>query len=292
MIGVHLLNLTKPPFKVIAHQSAESAATDMLLTFSAIRTLPDKVSRSFEAVARCTGVSARTPLIVAGRRLSKAMDNGVGAGQGNAYHNAQHFCEVMLGAYFLSLLSDLDTKSRLEVVLAALVHDFQHDGKGNGHIPFRLERIAVDKSTPYLVAARVPELQRGHVAALVLATEMGSGLAITHASHAHHVGGTARPEVHGSAPELAGLATNFTLARQALIVCEADVLPSVGLTVEHSLRLQDGLATEWGVTLGAQDKFRFIAETFPGLIMGVFFQPNVERLRQFLLQRTKNAAAA
>ena len=287
-----LLNLDKPPFKVIAHQSAESAATDMLLNFSAIRTLPDKVSRSFDAVVRCMGACEETPLVVAGRRLSHAIDSGVGAGQGNAYHHAQHFCEVMLGAYFLSLSAPLDANSRLEIVLAALIHDFHHDGKGNGPIPFRLERIAVNESMPYLLEARVSEPQRERVATLILATEMVSGLAITHACHAHHVGGSALPEVHNAAPELAGLGAHSTLARQALIVCEADVLPSVGLTIEYALQLQESLAMEWGVPLGAQDKFRFIAEAFPGFTMGVFFQPNVERLRQFLLQPTKDAAAA
>jgi hypothetical protein len=292
VIGVHLLDLTKPPFKVIAHQSAASAAADMLVTFSAITALPDKVSQSFDAVARCTGASAQTPLIVAGRRLARTIDHGVDAGPGNAYHNAQHFCEVMLGAHFLSLLADLPTNSRLEVVLAALIHDFQHDGRGNGPIPFRLERKSVNASLPYLVDAGVPEMQRRHVAALVLATEMAHGLRITQACHAHHTAAAPLPEMHVAAPELAGLAADPLVARQALIVCEADVLPSVGLTIEHALQLQDQLSREWGVPLGLEDKFRFVSQAFPGFIVGTFFQPNVDRLRQFLLQRTNNAAAA
>jgi hypothetical protein len=290
MNGVPLLNLARPPFRLVAHQSAESAAADMLDAFSAITSLPDKLSRSFDAVARCTGASEDTPLIVAGRRLAEVIDNGVGAGHRNAYHNAQHFCEVMLGAYFLSLLADLDTNSRLEVVLAALIHDFHHDGTVNGPIPFRLERKAVNEATPYLVDAGVPELQRRHIAALVLATEMVNGQAMAHACHEHHVRASTRPEIHIAAPELAELADDSIVARQALIVREADVLPSVGLSLAHALQLQDRLSIEWGVQLSVEDKCRFITRIFPGFVIGTFFQPNVERIRHSLLQRPNDAA--
>ncbi|MDO9165497.1 MAG: hypothetical protein Q7U13_05265 [Rhodoferax sp.] len=284
---MHFLNLSRPPFKVIADQSAESAAADLLVAFSAIEGLPDKVSRCFDAVARGAGALAPTPLIVAGRRLARDIDDGAGGGHGHAYHNAQHFCEVMLGANFIALLADLETNSRLEVVLAALIHDFQHDGKGNGRVPFRLERQSVNAAMPYLVEAGVPEMQRRQIAALVLATEAVSGVAMALACHAHHIGAAPLPPLHVAAPELAELAVRPALARQALIVREADVLPSVGLTIEHAMHQQDRLSMEWGVPLGLDDKFRFITEVFTGFIAGVFFQPNVERLRQFLLQRTR-----
>jgi hypothetical protein len=294
MNGGHRLSLSQPPFTLIAHQSPESAAADLLGAFSAIRELPNKVRQSFDALAGGLGASVQTPLIAAGRRLARAVDDGVGAGDGNAYHNAQHFCEVMLSANFLSLLADLNPDSRLEVVLAALIHDFHHDGKVNGPIPFRLERNSVNASTPYLVAAGVPERQRRRVAALVLATDMVIGQATAHACHAHHVGASPSPlpEIHPAAPELAELAADPTVARQALIVREADVLPSVGLSVEHAIQLQDRLSMEWGVPLRPQDKFRFITETFPGFIIGSFFQPNVERLRQCLIERSNDADAA
>jgi len=290
MTGVPLLNLARPPFRLVAHQSTESAAADMLAAYTVITKLPNKLSRSFDAVARCTGAREETPLIVAGRRLAEVIDNGVGAGHRNAYHNVQHFCEVMLGAYFLSLLADLDKNSRLEVVLAALIHDFHHDGTVNGPIPFRLERKAVNESTPHLVDAGVSELQRRHIAALVLATEMVHGRAIAHACHEHHVRASPRPEIHIAAPELAELAEDPIVARQALIIREADVLPSVGLSLEHALQLQDRLSIEWGVPLSPEDKLRFITKTFPGFIIGTFFQPNVERIRLSLLQRPNDAA--
>lgn len=284
-------DLTRPPFKLIARQNPEDAAVDIVLAFDAIRMLPDKVSQTFDAIIQCADTLQQTPLVVAGQRLSRDIDSGVGAGHGNAYHNAQHFCEVMLGTHFLALLDNLDTSAQLEVVLGALIHDFHHDGKGNGQIPFKLERIAVDESAPYLVQARVPELQQRLVAALVLATEAAHGLPAAHACHAHHEGGSTLPEIHFGAPELAQLAAHPLFARQALIVCEADALPSVGLTNEYAMQLQDSLSVEWGVSLGAKDKYRFITKVFPGFIIGGFFQPNVEHLRQFLLRRMNNEAA-
>lgn len=255
----------------------------MVAVFAEVELLPDKVSQSFDAVARCLGASERAPLIVAGRHLSWAIDHGEGASIDNPYHNAQHFCEVLMCAHFLSLLVDLDIHTRLEVVLAALIHDFHHDGLPNDLTPFRLERRSVNQAMPYLTEAGIPEMQRRRISALVLATEMVNGLAIALACHAYHIEGASQPTIHVAAPEMAKLVESSIAARQALILCEADVLPSVGLTIEHAICLQDKLSLEYGIPLQKADKLRFISGIFPGFVIGTFFQPNVERLRQFLL---------
>jgi hypothetical protein len=84
------------------------------------------------------------------------------------------------------------------------------------------------------------------------------------------------------APELQRLAHDPLLALLARLLCEADVLPSIGLTSDHGLRLQALLAEEWGRTLGKADKLRFIEESLSLGVVGAFFQPNVQRLRQLL----------
>jgi hypothetical protein len=71
----------------------------------------------------------------------------------------------------------------------------------------------------------------------------------------------------------------------ALLVGEADILPSVGLTIDHALHVQDCLAREWCKPLTMQDKVRFIREYFPGFIVGGFFQSNVEQILQTLGER-------
>lgn len=284
-INVHHFDLTRPPFKPIARQTALEAAADILSAFAVVANLPDKLSTTFDAIVGCQGALAQGPIVVAGRHLSRDIDDGVGAGRGNAYHNVQHFCEVMLGAYFLSMLDNLDSGSRLEVALVAMIHDFHHDGVGNGPTPFRLERLSVSESMRYLVAIGMPEEQRRDIAALVLATEVLHGVPTVRACHGYHRGTGALPAIHPLAPELGQLAADPLLTRKALIVCEADVLPSVGLTIDHALQLQADLSVEWSRPLGLDDKYRFVTKAFPGFIVGTFFQPNVDALRQFLLER-------
>ena len=289
MSEVSCFDLNNPPFCVVPGQPADRVAEEFLKAFETLKPRQDKVSLTFAELSQQMGVGDSTPLHVAGMRLSRSIDSGIGAGQGNAYHNPQHFCEVMLGAYFVALLDDLDTDSQLEVVLSALIHDFHHDGKANRQIPFRLERIAVNEAVPYLEEARVPEMQQRLVAALVLSTEVVSGLTIARACHAHHKSGSLLPDIHIAAPELALLAEHPLHARQALIVAEADVLPSIGLSIEHALQLQETLSMEWGIPLELEHKYRFITQAFPGFIIGTLFQPNVERLRQYLRQRIISA---
>jgi hypothetical protein len=279
-----IFNLNKPPFCIQLQQSAAAVARDFLTVFSVLETLPNKVSSTFEAIVQRIGATDATALVAAGRQLARAIDSGVGAGTGNAYHNSQHFCEVMLSAFYLAQLDGLEPADQLELVLAAMVHDFHHDGRGNGVVPFRLERLAVNACEPYLVDAGVPEPQRRALAALILATDVTHGIAIAQACHASHSSNAAQPVIHPDAPELALLAGDQRLARRAMVLTEADVLPSVGLSIEHAMRLQTRLSQEWGRPQQVKDKYRFITEVFPGFTIGRFFTPNVLSLQQFLLQ--------
>jgi len=285
------LNLSQPPFAIIPRQSA-AAAVDMVEVFAAIDPLPDKVSQSFDAVAQCPSVNESTPPLAAGRRLAQAIDRGEGTGRVNFYHNAQHFCEVLLCAHFLSLWTDLAADARLEIVLAALMHDFHHDGYPNGPIPFRLERQAIHQATPFLLEAGIPEKQQRRLSALILATEIVHGLPIVRACYTHHIANAPLPALPVAAPEMTALAQYSIATQQTLILCEADVLPSVGLTIEHAICLQDKLSLESSVPLQKEDKLRFISEIFPGFVIGVFFQPNVERLYQFLRSRPNDVSTS
>lgn len=291
VIKMYPLDLTKPPFIRVPQQSPELAAADILCAFATVASLPDKVSRTFDAIAQCTGVSIQAPLIVAGQRIARDIDRGVGSGQGNTYHSTQHFCEVTMSAFFLALLNGLDTESQCEVALGALIHDFHHDGQGNGPTPFRLERIAVNQSAPYLIAAGVPPDQQKVIAALVLATDVIHGLPFVHKCCAHHTGGSALQEVDPAAPELAQLTVDPVVARKALLLTEADMLPSVGLSLAYGLELQHRLSQEWHRHLSLEDKYRFVTKSFRGFIVGNFFQPNVDTLCQTLLERISQDAA-
>ena len=287
MVSMQLFNLNKPPFCLPAQPSATAVAQDLLTAFSVLQPLPDKVARTFEALVQRIDTTVSpdaAAMLAAGRQLSRAIDSGAGAGTGNAYHNRQHFCEVMLGASFLAQLDGLAAANQLELVLAAMAHDFHHDGQGNGATPFRLERLAVSACQPYWVDAGVSQPQQRALAALILATDVRYGSTIAQACHASHSGTTAQPEMHPDAPELALLASAPTLARRALVLNEADVLPSVGLGIDYALQLQNQLAQEWGRPLQLKDKYWFVTEAFPGFIIGHFFTPNVLALQQYLQQ--------
>jgi hypothetical protein len=249
-----------------------------------IETFPDKVHRVFKEITGCIGTEPLDPLIVAGHSLAQAIDDAAYI-QDKPYHNSQHTCEVMLSSYFISLLGGLNKQETAEIVLAALIHDFQHDGKFNGDILFRLERSAVNEAAPYLSAAKMPLSQQKKIAALILATEIFIGGDIAHASHTYHNHGGTFPDIPSAAPELREICEDPAQSIQALILCEADILPSIGLTTDYAFRLQEKLAMEWGMTLGLEDKLRFIDTQCHAFIIGHFFNPNIDKLRLEILRR-------
>jgi len=85
------------------------------------------------------------------------------------------------------------------------------------------------------------------------------------------------------------LAKDEELSRLAMLRWEAEVLPSVGLTLAHAMRLQDLLASEWVREwvreLGPVDKMMFIDDVLSAGVIGTFFLPNVSAIRQELARR-------
>ena len=281
------MNLDRPPFKIIPGQSAQDVAIDIVAAFKSIENQPNRVSRSFTAITDRLAIDRGHPLIKAGFSLAQTVDTGAYT-YNNPYHNSQHDCEVMLCSYFLSLLSDLNDQMTAKIILAALIHDFHHDGKSNGEIPFRLELKAIHEATPYLTRAKVSQAQQRCLAALVMATEHLNGINIVHACYLHHTQGHSLPEIPAVAIELKELCTDPVKSKLALILCEADILPSIGLTFEHALRLQDNLSLEWDARLGLEDKLHFIDHNCHAFVVGSMFNSNVEKLRLAIVHQLDN----
>jgi hypothetical protein len=189
----------------------------------------------------------------------------------------------MLCGHYLALRLKLKKCETIEILLAALFHDFRHDNENCGNSHFCLERNSFNLAEPYLFDAGVNPSQRRKLAALVLATNPKAGLPVAHACYRHYYDGAPLPEIPVSAPELADLCENGTVAKQALLLCAADLLPSLGLTIDHALMLQKKLALEWRTTLGAEDKLRFIDNIRHIFIVCDFFMPNIDRLRAYLI---------
>jgi len=272
------LDLSRPPFRVVAGEDAQRVAEDFVRCYEALAGVPDKAQACFSAALDAANAASDAPLCRAGAQIARDIDAGVGAGRANAYHNPQHACEVLLNALYLSRLAAAGAQATREILLAALVHDFHHDGTTNGAIAFRLERFAADATLPYLEAAHVAPAGRQRIVALVLGTELTTGMRFARQCHLHFSAAGPRPSLRGLPEPLALLASDAGLAREAVIVGEADLLSSVGLTVRYGELQQQKLAEEWGKPLGADHKLRFL-EQFDDFAIGRFFSPNLRALK-------------
>jgi hypothetical protein len=282
------LDLSKPPFRVPEGQDdAAAVAESFIACFKIVSALPDKVSTCVQAALDVAGLDLGDPLCVASQRIASDLDGGVGAGGANPYHNAQHFCEVVLSALYLSLLAGVAAKGKAELLAAALVHDFHHDGSTNANVPFRLERLSAEAAAPYLEAAGVPTDVQARIRAMIFSTEVSIGARFARECHLHFAASGPRASLSGIPAELAPLADDAGLALQAVIVGEADVLSSAGLTVQYGELQQEKLAEEWKKPLGADHKVWFLNQVFQDFTVGHFFAPNLRALKRAAQERAE-----
>lgn len=277
-------SLNRPPFAQPASPGPADVGREMVACFEALGARADRLACAHALAMRSLGVGGVDVLAQAGRAVAHDVDRGIGAGVEAGYHNAQHFMEVMLCARYLALGAGLNAERGLRVVSAALLHDFHHDGSRGVQAPFRLEMLAVKRAQPYWQQAGVKPEERSRLEALILATEPRTGVPFARACwHWHRAGGGASPDGAGLPAPLLRLLAEADLAHDAVLLAEADVLPSIGLTIEHAEQLQARLAHEWGTTLGRADKLQFIERMVGEMVVGAFFVPNVLALRQAYL---------
>jgi hypothetical protein len=130
------------------------------------------------------------------------------------------------------------------------------------------------------------------IIALILATEVTIGVPYARQCYAHFFSGAPlapMPETAAGVPEAAALAAlgqDPGLTRQAVLLTEADLLPSVGLTVDYGELTQANLAREWGRPMSAADKLHFLEKVFGDFPISRFFSPNVQALKDAMRQKT------
>lgn len=274
-------DLSRAPFVVLSGASPETVANEIVACLAAIETLERRTCRVFEAVAANVGMSPRDPLAVAGARIAADLDAGLTGQASNAYHNSRHICEVLLCSLFLAKHAGLAGPQQARIAVAALVHDLHHDGTTNAGQPFRLERLAMDAARPCLAAAGVAQAEITRIAALVLATEVTIGGPYARRCFRHfHQGGPAPAAAPGADP-LGLLATDPDLAFQAVLLAEADLLPSVALTFDHAMQCQERLSREdRRIAATPVQKLAFLdRHRQEGLLVARFFEPNLEGLQ-------------
>lgn len=262
--------------------SAAAVGGALVDLFEAVDGLPGKVAWVQRETERQLAAPADPALAAAGRAIASAIDAEGGVQDRQPYHNRQHFCEVMLVASVLCQWHRLPSRPAQLLLFAALIHDLEHDGSQN--LNFRLERASIARAAPHLVAAGVDAGTRARLAALVLATEPHDGVHAARLAHHFHLTGVPVPWRPELPPELRLLQRDEALARLAMLLCEADVLPSVGLTLAHAMRLQQRLAREWRRDLGLDDKRAFVDDVLAAGVIGPFFLPNLTAIRQALAE--------
>lgn len=279
-------DFSRAPFRLDSQAAGpQQVARDITACFGVISGLPRKTTQSFDAAVRAIGLDPQEPVAQAGHRIAETIDAGTGDGRGNPYHNSQHFCEVLMGALAVSWLAALPPGEQSLLLLAALAHDFHHDGRDARNAPFRLERIAVAQTLPFLAAAGAPVRASEIITAMILATEVSRGVPYARQCYRHFFAGEERPRAPDGVEGLALLAEDARAAQLAVLLTEADVLPSVGLTPECGEESQLKLSREWGRALGAADKLYFLERVFGDFTVSRYFSPNLERMKRAMRQR-------
>ncbi len=273
----------RPPFVWPDALGAQQLAAALVASFAALDARPDRLHWTFSGCLSSVGASPDAALARAGLAIAADIDRGIGAGIPDGYHNPRHFLEVLLSTLVLSQKVGLGAEAAVEVLTAAVIHDFHHDGSTGDRRAFRLESLAVRMAEPYLAAAGATAEQRETLGRLVLATEPLTAAPFARACHRHHRG-LGPPPGPAPLPELAPLAERPEQAQQAALLTEADVLPSLGLTIAHAHEAQARLAAEFGRPLGPDDKLRFI-DAFGAFAVADFFSANRTALRIECLRR-------
>lgn len=276
--GVTILPLT------LHNDDSFSSAKSIVEYFAYCAGLPSPLLDTYRMLMERCSIQADDPIHIAGTFIATDIDFNIGAGDQNAYHNDQHLCEVLICTLAIGQTTELTKREQALVHLAALIHDFHHDGQPN-RVPFRLEKIAVNSAEPYFEKASMAEEERQIVSALVLATEFCEGTLFARHCFEFHFEEGIDPKLITSQNELNLLKNYSRIALQALTLIEADILPSIGLTINHAAMVSKRLEKEWGVELTPQDKTDFINSAIKTLKVAQFYLPNMVAVREYYLAK-------
>ncbi|GEM_PF-1334644 len=168
------------------------------------------------------------------------------------FHGNAHYRDILCSTFRLLTLHrhrasidkdlyDLPPETAALMLVAACVHDYCHDGRGNNidgvHTPMRLEKNAFDKAEPSLRQFGLPQSELERVRVMILTTDvsfddMGSSPSRRlRAAYAHHFEGKHAPKL---CPVLVPLAEDKTLSLMAMMLEEADIYTSVGLNYDYA----------------------------------------------------------
>ena len=185
----------------------------------------------------------------------------LGDSQGHdlAFHNHRHVMQVSLTACVLAYhhnrlhpFEPLEISEFLALYSAACIHDLGHDGQGNfskdgRHMPSRLEIQAVEMAEPFLRQVCQDDHVINRIGMMVVATDVSESEG--NPSPASILKGVMDSRLNGSAMpvipmHLHALTHDARLGLMALLLEEADLIPSMALSYELSRQLTVRVAEE------------------------------------------------
>jgi hypothetical protein len=204
----------------------------------------------------------------------------------NKFHSNAHFRDITLTALRLcTLQNDLSTDHRLNddniclVLIAALLHDFGHDGQGNAvdgvHEPMRLEQRAFSLAEPVLKLFDLTDEELNRIRIMILCTDVSYGpmalspSRVLNKCYRYFYNDTQKPDISVEAYRFVAdaLLEDKTLCLMAMILEESDIFTSVGLSYEYAKMTTLLVAEETEILKGnASTLHGFIEMICQGLI--------------------------
>jgi hypothetical protein len=226
----------------------------------------------------------------------------------NAYHNANHTREVLIGAVWLAdanaalaraqapgaVALDADRLGRL--LLLATMHDIGHDGTSNTstdrrgrrrRTPHRLEDHSFRLMEPVLHRAGLDNAAIETLRASIRATDVALRPAARRITD-HRLFGAPPPE--SVAPVLAQLDADAENAAVAALLADADILSSAALTLDYQHAQNARLEREAGTRFSRADVLAFfdvIVGGEPAGAAGRLLTGNLRRIRQAVAAGTE-----
>jgi len=163
----------------------------------------------------------------------------------NSYHNNRHFFEVLFqtvrmmachNEMFAGSPRALTARDVGLLLIAACIHDFTHDGRGNTrdgmYVQARLEKQSFERAAPFLEQAGLTQDDRDALAVLLLSTDVSplgrssSFMRRMKAAYRFHFEGGTLPDL---TEDMDVFEKDARLCDMALILHEADIATSAGL---------------------------------------------------------------
>lgn len=224
-----------------------------------------------------------------------------------AFHNHDHVMHVTLTASVLGFHhnrmhrdSPLELSDFLALFSAACIHDLGHDGQGNyahdgRHMPSRLEIQSVEMAEPFMRTACQDEGVIQRIGMMIVATDVSESDGVVSPSNLlklimmARITGSALPVVP---MYLNDFATDARLGLMALLLAEADVIPSMAMSYDMSRDRTVRIAKESQKLLpNAQTLCGFVDKICDGLLMSEVAKTIFEDSFRAIHQRAKKDQA-